>query len=401
MVTKPFNVYPPSELADEFEKVLGAEPDFTVRAPATIDVLGGPAVQDDGWTLTVAIDRYTWLAVQKLPTTLVTVHRLGYEAEDEAVFRLTDLDEKRTIGGDPLPGWAEYIAGVAWSFQEAGQPTPGTRLALAAGIPPEGGLGAATAIEVACATAWAHITSWDPARMALAKVCQRAGTAYVGVESGLYEHVTALFAQEAQTLVLDGRAEEWGSFPFPNDVSFVIAETGQRSHVDLLAHHDACHHAFEALREVLPHIITLRDVSLEEYEQHADVVAPEARRCVRHVIGESARVLEASRALHDFEPAELGSMMDESYQSAQSALGVDDPALFALWQASQGHGARLGGRPVHLGTTGQMAFLVKAGGAVDFAEHTAHEYREATGQDAIIYPVEVVGGTQTQPDRSI
>jgi galactokinase len=401
MVTKPFNVYPPSELADEFEKVLGAEPDFTVRAPATIDVLGGPAVQADGWTLSVAIDRYTWLAVQKLPTTLVTVRRLGYAAEDEAVFRLTDLDEKLTIGGDPLPGWAEHIAGVAWSFQEAGQPTPGTRLALAAGIPPEGGLGGAVAVEVACASAWAHITNWDPGRMTLARLCQRAGMGYVGVESGLYEHVTALFAQEAQALVLDGRAEEWGSFPFPNDVSFVIAETGQRGQVDMLPLYAACQDALEVLRDVLPHVNTLRDMEPEEYEQHADMIAPEDRHCVRHVINENARVLDASRALHAFEPAELGRLMDESYQSLRSALGMDDPALAALWQASQGHAARLGGRPVQLGTTGHMVFLVKAGGAVDFAEHTAREYQAATGQEAIIYPVEVVGGAQTQPDRSI
>lgn len=401
MVTKPFNVYPPSELADEFEKVLGAEPDFTVRVPASIDLLGGPAVLDDGLTLSVAVDRYTWLAVQKLPTTLVTVHRLGDAAEDEAVFRLTDLDEKLTIGGEPLPYWAEHLAGVAWSFQEAGQPTPGTRLALASGSLATGGLGAAAAVEVACATAWAHITSWDVGRMALAKLCQRAGSAYVGVESGLYERVTALFAQEAQALVLDGPADEWGSYPFPNGVSLVIAETGQPGHVDVVPHYDACQAALAALQDVLPHVSTLSDVTPEEYEEHAAIISPNARECVRYVIGENARVMAGTEALHGFDPAELGRLMDESYQSARTVLGMDDPLLAALWQASQGHAARLGGRPIQLGATGHMAFLVKAGGAVDFAETTAREYEAATGQEAVIYPVEVVGGAQTQPDRSI
>lgn len=401
MVTKPFNVYPPSELADEFEKVLGAEPDFTVRVPATLDVLGGPAVMEDGWTLSAAVDRYTWLAVQQLPTTLVTVHRLGRGGEDEAVFRLTDLDEKLTISGEPLPGWAEHIAGVAWSFQEAGQATPGTRLALAADIPPGGGLGAAAAVEVGCATAWAHITSWDVGRMTLARLCQRAGEAYVGVESGLYERATALFAQEAQTLIIDGRHEEWGSFPFPNDVSFVIAETGQRGQVDVLPSPDTCQGVLETLQAVLPHIRGLRDVEPAEYEEHAAIIPPEARNCIRYVVNENARVLDASHALREFETVELGRLMDESYQSARIMLGMDDPALAALWQASQGHAARLGGRPAHLGTTGHMVFLVRGGGAVDFAQYTAREYAEATGQEAAIYPVQVVGGAQTQPDRSV
>src|SRR5512143_1784849 len=91
-------------LTRTFEATFHSKPDFLVRSPGRVDLIGTHTDYNEGWVLPAAINRTAWLAVKALPTPLVTIHAI--DLNEQAAFRLTDLDARKTLSGQDLPGWA-------------------------------------------------------------------------------------------------------------------------------------------------------------------------------------------------------------------------------------------------------------------------------------------------------
>ena len=86
--------------------------------------------------------------------------------------------------------------------------------------------------------------------------------------------------------------------------------------------------------------------------------------------------------------------MDASHISSRDLYEASSPALDAMWEASQGHPARLGGRFLGAGWAGCLIFLVDAAAAEDFAASTAHRYERETGKKANVTLIRAAQGAQ-------
>ncbi len=386
------------ELTKTFEATFHSKPDFLVRSPGRVDLIGTHTDYNEGWVLPAAINRTVWLAVKALPTPLVTVHAV--DMNEQVAFRLTDLDAHKTLSGQDLPGWARFPAGVAWSLQEAGLATPGSQIAMIGNIPIGAGLSSSAAVEVAYGLAWAHITGWKVDKMALAQHCQRAENRYVGVGTGLMDQFACLFGQAGQVLLFDCRTLEWEAVPLAGDVTLIIADTGTRRALTESHYNERradCEEALRALQSQLPDIKALRDVSPAQFEAHKGAVPEKARRRAEHVIAENERVKAAAAALRKGDTVALGKLMDESYISTRDLFEASGPQLDAMWNVSQKHTARLGGRPVGAGWAGCMVFLARADGSDAFIKHLEQHYQAETGIAPTIYRVETADGAQVVP----
>lgn len=389
------------DLTKIFEATFHSKPDFLVRSPGRVDLIGTHTDYNEGWVLPAAINRTAWLAVKALPTPLVTVHAV--DLNEQVAFRLTDLEAHKGLSGQDLPGWALFPAGVAWSLQEAGLATPGSQIAVSANIPIGAGLSSSAAMEVAYGLAWAHITGWKVDKMALAQHCQRAENRYVGVNSGLMDQFACLFGQAGHALLFDCRTLEWEAVPLSNDVTLIVADTGTRRALAESLYNERradCDEALGALQSKLPAITALRDVSPAQLDAHKDVVPERARRRAEHVIAENERVKAAAAALRKGDTAALGVLMDESYISTRDLFEASGPELDAMWKVSQKHPARLGGRPVGAGWAGCMVFLARADGSDEFIKHLEKSYQAETGIAPTIYQVETADGAQVVPALS-
>ncbi len=396
MSTKQLSARPPVEMMINVEETFNSRPDFLVRAPGRVDLLGCHTDYNDGWVLSAAINRYAWLAVKKMPATLVIVRALDL-GNEEVAFRLTELDEKTTLTGGELPDWSMYAAGVAWSLQEAGLATPGSRLAISSQIPVGAGLSSSAAIETAYAVAWAHITGWEIEKMELAVLCQRAESRYIGIRTGLKDQFTCLFGRRGHVLLFDTRTYEWKSIGLPEDIILVVADTGTR----LPAADEGYERRFlesreatTALQRYIPGVRALRDVSVEQFREYADEIPEPARQRAQHIVEENERVQAGARALKVGEVEILGELMDQSYISARDLLEASSPDLDAMWLAGQDHPARLGGRMIGNGWAGSVLFLVRAGGVNDFIQTVENGYHEATGLTPTFYQFTTTDGTQ-------
>jgi len=395
MSTKPLESPPPPALIDSFNTVFKTPADFVVRVPARAVLLGAHVDYSEGHVLSLAFGRYVWLAAKVLPTPIVSIRAL--DLGEDAAFRLTNLDEGRQLDGSPLPGWARYAAGVAWSMQEEGQATPGMQATVMSEIPIGAGLASSGAVEVAYALAFAQITGWDFDRLDMAKICRRAENDYVGTDSDLTDQFASLFGREGHALLLDSRTWEWEAVPLPEDAALVIADTGTRRTVTESTYQTRqleCRQAVDRFRTALPHVTTLRDVPIDTFFDMAYSLPIGPRKRAEHVITEINRVLSAVEALQSSALETVGMLMDESMVSSRDLYESSSAELNAMWDASQGAPGRLGGRFQGAGTGGALTFLVRPDEIEGFINHTAQRYQEITGLYAELYPVPVVSGAR-------
>ena len=379
----------PVEIAQAFEAQFGGRPDFWVRAPGRVDVIGTHTDYNQGWVLPAAIDRYVSLAVRARPEPQVTVKAL--DMSQEATFPLDDLETCKPA----LPDWALYPAGVAWSLHQAGLSTPGFQAAFASNVPIGAGLSSSAAVEAAHVMAWKQLGGWDATRMTLAQLCQQAENQYVGVNTGLMDQFASLHGQAGKALLFDCRTLDWEATPLPAEVLLVIADTGTRRSLTTSHYNERradCEAAVEALKHHLPGITALRDVSPEQFDQLKSDIPEQPRRRAEHIIHENRRVLAAAEALKAGDVTRLGNLMDESQISSRDLFEASGPQLDAMWKVAHGHPARLGGRFSGGGWAGCMVFLVNADGSDDFADFLAHAYHQVTGLEARLYPLRAADG---------
>ena len=87
------------ETVSLFADKYGGEPDFIIRAPGRVNLIGEHTDYNDGFVLPMAIEQATRVAVRARDDRIV---RLASEEHEDVEFSLDDL-----VPG--LVGWAEYV----------------------------------------------------------------------------------------------------------------------------------------------------------------------------------------------------------------------------------------------------------------------------------------------------
>jgi galactokinase len=247
----------------------------------------------------VAIDRAVTLLAGPTSNGVVTLNApdLGVQVS----FRLDDLSNRCDLAGQPLPGWALYPAGVAWSLQQAGFVVSGMQAVYSSDVPIGAGLSSSAAVEVAFASTWQALSGWEMEKLTLAKLCQRAENEYVGVSSGLMDQFASACGVEGHVMCFDTRSLEWTSLELPPGTVIIIADSGVRRTLATSAYNDrraACERAVELLQKYLPGLKSLRDVSSVELAAYSTYLPAEIERRAEHVVKEIHRVDQAIIALH-------------------------------------------------------------------------------------------------------
>jgi galactokinase len=386
-----------TRLIDHFRNTYHAEPDFVARAPGRVNLLGEHVDYNDGWVLPIAIDRAAYLAVRACDSHLVSLSAL--DVGEGAVFRLTELDARATVSGAPLPGWAGYAAGTAWALQERGLAVKGMDAVLTSDVPRGAGLSSSAAVEVAYATAWQRLGGWSLAPLDLARACQRAENAYVGVNCGLMDQFASACGRAGHALLLDCRTLEWQPVPLPGGVAVVVADTLVRRELGASEYNvrrAQCEAAVRILAELLPGARALRDVSVDDFNRHAHRLPEVVARRARHVVEECDRTRRAVDLLRADDAArnaaQFGQLMNDCHASLRDLYEVSCPELDAMASAAQSLPGCYGARLTGAGFGGCTVNLVAADAADDFRRELATRYERATGKKPDIYVCRAADG---------
>ncbi|GAB4452830.1 MAG: galactokinase [Anaerolineales bacterium] len=373
-------------LSTIYRDTFGGIPAHIVRAPGRVNLLGEHVDYNDGFVLPAAIDRATYIAFSPAAARHSTLTAVDFD--QQASFSPDTIPTKTQADSSPLPEWAHYPAGVMWALMEEGLPVLSMNAVFASDVPRGSGLSSSASVEMAFLLAWQTLGGWTLPPMRRALLGQKAENRYVGVNCGIMDQFASACGVENRLLLLDCRSLAWKPIPLPEDVSIVIADTTVRRKLtggEYNQRRAACEEAVRLLRQDLPHITSLRDVSVEEFNRLAHQLPPEVRKRARHVVDEIERTSQAEVLLEAGDVRNFGRLMNECHVSLRDLYEVSCPELNLMVNLAQSLEGCYGARLTGAGFGGCTVNLVVKEHAQSFAQQLAVNYEAQSGFHPEIY----------------
>ncbi len=357
-----------------------------VRAPGRVNLIGEHTDYNDGYVLPAAID----LEI-----------RIAYLPSGDDRVELTRLDDGSRDGFGLRDGrarqgtWLDYVAGTAWSLAETGAPLKGLRGVVASSLPPNAGLSSSAAIELA--SAWAMLDDVAPQvdPLTLARLCQRAENAYVGVQCGLMDQFAEACGVAGSAVLLDCRSLEWRPVPLPEDIRLVVLHTGSDRTLDGSEYNlrrSQCEAAVAAIARDDSAITSLRDVKLFHLSAARTRMDPVTYRRAEHVVTENLRVAETVTALESGDLAEVGVAFAASHKSLRDRFEVVSPELDAMVEIALTVPGVVAARMTGAGFGGCTINLVRPEAIDVLRTVVERDYPARTGLQPMVLPVLAVAG---------
>ena len=384
-----------NRLKEIFLDTFGGPPEKIVRAPGRVNLLGEHVDYNDGFVLPAAIDRATYIAFSPTGTPLSSI--LAVDMNDQAFFSLQSVRSRTQEGGPPLPEWALYPAGVLWALGEQELDTSGMNAVYASDVPRGSGLSSSASVEMAFMLAWQTLGGWTLPPMQRALLGQKAENQYVGVNCGIMDQFASACGVENKLLLLDCRSLEWKTIPLPENVAIVIADTTVRRKLtggEYNKRRSACEEAVRLLKQDLPDIQSLRDVSVEEFNQHAGKLPREVSKRARHVVEEIERSNQAEALLEAGNVELFGELMNQCHISLRDLYEVSSPELDVMARVAQSLDGCYGARLTGAGFGGCTVNLVVRDRADEFAMALAKRYKSETALQPEIYITRASNGAE-------
>lgn len=380
------------QLAQRF-RARFATPAVIYRAPGRVNLIGEHTDYNDGFVLPAAIEFYCWAAVAPRNDRKLLIHSENLSETVEAeLVSLTPIGKSH---------WSNYLFGVAWALQAAGKRLIGANLLISGDVPRGAGLSSSAAIEVAVGFALLQQSGLAVNRTELAQLCQKAENEFVGARVGIMDQFIVCHARASFALLLDCRSLDFQLVELPAGIQLVICNTMVKHEIasgEYNRRRAECEEAVRTLRKVLPGIRALRDVTLDQLEEHRALLNPKGYLRCRHVITENGRVQSAVRAFKSSDvcaiAATLGPLMRESHRSVRDDYEVSCKELDLMVEIATAQPCVIGARMTGGGFGGCTINLVEAAAVEAFKQNVATEYLARTGLKPEIYVSPAADGVQ-------
>ena len=356
-----------------FAELYGGRPTI-YRAPGRVNLIGEHTDYNDGFVMPAALDLYTYVAVRPRSD-----RRLRVYSENLHEMRDFELDSIRC---GRTGHWSDYVRGVAGVLESSGYKLRGADLAITGEVPMGSGLSSSAALEVS--TAWALLSNSqiNVDRNTIPQICQQAEHLYPETQCGIMDQFISCHGRAGHALMLDCRSLDFQLLPVPSQVRLMVCNT-------MVKHEHAsggyntrrreCEEGLQALKQSLPGIRALRDVTVNELEKHRDRLSPVIYKRVRHVVTENDRVQEAATALTAGDLAQFGRLMADSHRSLRDDYEVSTAELDLMVELASGQNGVYGARMTGGGFGGCTINLVHSARAEEVQQRLVQLYEAKTG----------------------
>jgi galactokinase len=373
---------------------------FQVRAPGRVNLIGEHTDYNDGFVLPAAISLDIRLSVE--PNDAGRVDITLAESGDRRGFVLNAI-------GAVTGTWIDYVAGVARELTAAGWPVGGFSGVLTSTLPMGSGLSSSAALELAAA--WALLAAGGAGgavraggdaldRMELARICQRAEGAYVGVKTGLMDQFASSCGVAGHALLLDCRSLDWRPVALPAGLVLVAVNTGSPRRLAASQYNERraqCERGVDILAARGEPVRALRDATVGMLDAARDELDDVIYRRCRHVVEENERAVAAVAAIAADDRAMLGRLFAASHASLRDLYEVSSPALDAAVEIAALTRGVVATRMTGGGFGGCTVNLVEHGAVDALRAALERDYTARTGLTATVHEVEAADGAGLVP----
>ena len=381
-----------AEAARRFTELFGGAPEFIVRAPGRVNLIGEHTDYNDGFVFPAAIDRDVLIAGSARADQQVRAVALNFN--QSSTFPLENVQ----AAGEGREKWSNYLRAMAWVFHKEGLGTRGMNCVTLGNVPLGAGLSSSAALLVASGLAFSAVAGLEIEPVRLALLAQKGEREFVGVNVGIMDQYISALGQKDHALLIDTRSLTYEAVPLPRTgVAIVIADTNKKRGLvdsEYNTRRSECERAVEILKAFLPDIKALRDVSVEQFNTYQDKLPEVTRRRAKHVVTEDQRTLESVEVLKAGDVARFGVLMNESHESLRVDYEVSCRELDALVEAARSVEGVYGARMTGAGFGGCTVSLVRSDAVETFQSEVAERYKKATGLNTTIYVTTASQGAQ-------
>lgn len=376
-------------LKEKFRQLYGDSPGF-FSAPGRVNLIGEHTDYNDGFVLPVAINYRTTVAASSRDDDRLKIYSQTLDS-----FAEIDLSDELSL---PNKRWVKYVGGVAYTLKERGVKLKGANLLITTDVPVGAGLSSSAALEISTGYALLSLANEEIDRRELALTGQAVEHNYIGIKSGIMDQLTSCLAKANHALLIDCRSLDVKYIPLDShDVVFVVCNSGVKHELassEYNTRRAECERGVEILKEKLPNIKALRDVSVNEFNQYEEHLPEPVKRRCRHVITENERTLAATDALSSNDFTLMGELMIQSHNSLRDDYEVSCKELDTLVEIALKTEGVYGARMTGGGFGGSTVNLVMREAIERFQEKVFKEYKAATQIEPSINVIEASDGVK-------
>jgi galactokinase len=374
-------------ITGQFVKRYGRPPVVWSQAPGRVDLMGSHTDYNSGYVLTQAIDRDTWIAARPRDDDRVVIESLNLDGRGAFDLERIEYDEA-------VP-WTNYVRGVAAVLRQEGYRLRGFDGLIHSTIPFGSGLSSSAALEVATAVLFNTLAdlNLDPVQMAL--LCQRAENEFVGMNCGILDQYSSIMGQAGSVLLLDCRDLTSQTKPVAAGIQVVICDTRAKRELtgsEYAQRRAQCEEGTRILAGFYPGVHALRDVSLQQLNAHRTDLSDVVYRRCRFVIEENQRVLDMASAMSSGDRQAIGTLAARSYVGARDLYEIGCQEMAWMMDAMASGPGAIGARQAGAGFGGCMVAFVEKSEVGTFARHVEARYRDTSGIEPQVYPVQAAAG---------
>ena len=293
--------------------------------------------------------------------------------------------------------FANYPAGSAYLWQQAGHPIVGCDLLYDCTVPFGSGLSSSAAIEVSTNAALATLAGekLDPVKIAL--VAQKAEREYAGVNCGIMDQYASACGKKDNAILLDCNTLVREYVPIVlGDFTLVIANCNKPHSLVESKYNERraeTERALALLKEKAD-ISCLAELTPDAFARISSVLNGEGKvkDRARHVVEECDRVRRAAGAMKRGDVGTLGELLNASHASLRDLYEVTGVELDTLAAAAQEHPACAGSRMTGAGFGGCTVSVVRKDGVEDFKRTVAEKYTKKIGYAPSFYDCTIEDG---------
>lgn len=302
-----------------FRMAFFSEPDWLVRAPGRVNLIGEHTDYNDGFVMPGALRQSIYLAASGGGQPSVVVARALDLGED------VELPLGRIAEDAPLTGqhWADLLIGVVREFKRRGSDPKtalgGTRVVVGGDLPSGSGLSSSSALGATFALWLNQLLRTNFDGLDLARIVRGAEQNAIGIQCGIMDQYTIFHARKGEALLLDCRSLT------AEPVSLAGIEARfelWQSNVPHELHETAYNERRAACERVVnwfesKSVTHLRDLTIRDLEKAGDSpeysLTAEDLVKARFVINENGRVLDFRKAIENRDLRGMGDLLQASH----------------------------------------------------------------------------------------
>lgn len=364
---------------------LSAEPAI-YRAPGRVNLIGEHTDYNLGFVFPIAIEMACYIAIAPANHGYLRI----FSREMGERF---ELDVESIASTKPAGNWSDYIVGVAQQLVACGFEIQSSDLYVTSEVPVGSGLSSSAALEIASAFTMLGSRKMEP--LEIAQLGRRAETQFVGMPCGIMDQYTSVFGRRGSAIQIDCRSLQHEYVPLPPEARIVAVNSMVKHELGTSAYRERvaeCQAAVTAIQAADQGVQSLRDVSLEFFEQIEDGIPAIARRRARHVISENQRVLDFAAAARARDLAEMGRLFIASHRSMQHNYEVSCEEIDFLVDTAIKIPGVYGSRMTGGGFGGCTVNLIAPSAVGTFREQIGNAYQQRYQRTPLFYDCEPADG---------